>query len=346
MSRTPIALALISGGLDSLLAARVVHDCGVDVRGITFDSGFFHLGKPGTREDEFGRVHPWVAHVEAVAAQARVPLEIVDVSNDFYRMLLNPAYGYGSHVNPCIDCKILFLRKALERLRELQGDFLITGEVTGQRPMSQNRTALDCIERRSGCHDILLRPLSALCLEPTKPEREGLIDRQRLLGFSGRTRKPQMELAARLGIQEYAQPAGGCVLTEEAFAHRFLDFRKELQPERELTHVDITRLRLGRHFRLAQGSKIIVGRNEIENDWLEQYCGNWGLIRPLECKGPVALVSTPGDETGKRFALGAVARYSDAPRGQSVQLEWIHAGVTEVLWAAASPEEELIAARL
>jgi tRNA U34 2-thiouridine synthase MnmA/TrmU len=319
---------------------------GVDVRGITFDSGFFHLGQPGSRCDEFGRVHPWVTHVEAVAAQACVPLEIVDVSQDFYRMLLAPAYGYGAHVNPCIDCKILFLRKALARLQELGGDFLITGEVSGQRPMSQNKTALDCIERRSGCHDILLRPLSALCLEPTKPEREGLSDRQRLLRFSGRTRKPQMELAARLGIQEYAQPAGGCVLTEENFSLRFQDFRKTMQPGQELTYQDITRLRLGRHFRLAQGSKIIVGRNEQENAWLEQYRGDWGFIQPFDCKGPAALVSTPNDPEARAFALGAAARYSDVPRGEKAKLEWHDAQGMHVVEAVAWDDEQLTAVRL
>jgi len=346
MPRTPKALALISGGLDSLLAARVVRDLGVDVTGVTFDSGFFHLGQPGSRTDAEGRVHPWVARVEDVAAQARIPLEIIDVSREFFQMLLNPAHGYGSHVNPCIDCKILFLCRARERLAEIGGDFLITGEVSGQRPMSQNLTALDLIERRSGCHDILLRPLSAKVLAPIRPEREGLVDRERLYGFSGRTRKPQLALAAQLGITEFAQPAGGCVLTEEAFGLRFADFRKHTELVGEIDHAEVTRLRLGRHFRLASGAKVIVGRNEAENDWLEREHGKWGMAFPHVCKGPVGLISPGHQALEREFLLGAVARYSDAPRGERVDLEWTDESGLQILQGAALSDEVLQAVRI
>jgi tRNA U34 2-thiouridine synthase MnmA/TrmU len=346
MPRTPKALALISGGLDSLLAARVVRDLGVDVTGISFDSGFFHLGQPGSRTDAGGHMHPWVARLENVAAQARIPLEIIDVSREFFQMLLNPAHGYGSHVNPCIDCKILFLSRARQRLAELGGDFLITGEVSGQRPMSQNLTALDLIERRSGCHDILLRPLSAKVLAPIRAEREGLVNRDRLYGFSGRTRKPQLELAAQLGITEFAQPAGGCVLTEEVFGLRFADFRKHTDLTQAVSHAEITRLRLGRHFRLGSGAKVIVGRNEAENDWLERERGNWGMVFPHTCKGPVGLISSPWTPADRDFLFGAVARYSDAPRGEQVELEWTQAGSVEILSAVAINDEVLLAARI
>jgi len=342
----PKALALISGGLDSLLAARVVRDLGVDVTGVSFDSGFFHLGEPGMRTDPWGRVHPWVANVEAVAVQARVPLEIIDVSEEYQRMLLAPAHGYGGNVNPCIDCKILFLRRARRRLEKLGGGFLITGEVAGQRPMSQNRPALDMIEKLSGCRDLLLRPLSALVLEPTLPEREGWIDRQRLYGFSGRTRKPQMELAAALGITHYAQPAGGCVLTDEGFARRFADFRRHAAPDQGLTHLDMTRLRLGRHFRLVSGAKMIVGRNESENDWLENCRGDWGMVFPHTVKGPVGLISAPWTEADREFVLGAVARYSDAPRGERAALEWTDERGAVVVDAVALSDEKLKAVML
>ncbi|NTV53660.1 MAG: hypothetical protein HGA76_11715 [Candidatus Firestonebacteria bacterium] len=346
MQRVPKALALLSGGLDSLLAARVVRDLGVDVTGVTFDSGFFHLGAPGTRTDAAGSVHPWVARAENVAAQAGVPLEIIDVSRDYLSMLLHPPHGYGAHVNPCIDCKILFLRRARQRLLELGGDFIITGEVAGQRPMSQNRSALDVIERFSGCQDILLRPLSALCLAPIRAEREGLIARERLLGFSGRTRKPQMALAEKLGIVEYAQPAGGCVLAEAHFAGRFADFRKHWEADKKIGHEDITRLRLGRHFRLASGAKVIVGRSESENDWLEQARGEWGMAFPQTCKGPVGLLSHPEDAAGREFLWRAVARYSDAPRGEVVALEWHTTDGLQIVSASALSEETLLAVRI
>jgi tRNA U34 2-thiouridine synthase MnmA/TrmU len=337
---------LISGGLDSLLAARIVKEQGIDVRGIAFDSGFFHLGRPGTRQNARGQVHPWVARVEKVAEQAGVPLEIVDVSPEFYRMLLHPDHGYGAHVNPCIDCKILFLREAKRRLEALGGDFLVTGEVAGQRPMSQNRTALDLIERRAGVHDLLLRPLSALCLAPVRAEREGLVDRTRLLGISGRTRKPQMELAARWGITDYAQPAGGCVLADAGFARRLEDFKSHLPAGAQVVYLDMVRLRLGRHFRLAQGSKVIIGRHEAENDGLEEVQGDWAMIRPSEVKGPVALASGPWDETLQRFVLGAVARYSDAPGGQAVGLEWHQGGALRTFSSQALNDADLAEVRL
>lgn len=344
--QAPKAIALLSGGLDSLLAAGVVKNLGVEVLGVAFDSGFFHLVQPGSRLDHRGQVIPWVAHLEATARRLQIPLEIMDVSREFFQMLLAPAHGYGAHVNPCIDCKILFLKRARERLQAVQGDFLITGEVLGQRPMSQNRPALGVIERAAGCEDILLRPLSALCLPATRPEREGLVDRERLLGFSGRTRKPQMALAASLGIGEYSQPAGGCILTDEGFARRFLDFRQRLAPGETFSWVDIVRLRLGRHFRLPGGGKIIIGRNEKENDLLEAYQGDWACLQSMDYPGPIALVQENADPAAKAFALRAVARYADVPQGQSLSIAW-HQGENHFQEQVEPlPDSELAAVRL
>lgn len=307
-----VALALLSGGLDSLLAALVVKSQGVEVRGVVFDTGFFSLDPPGTRVNASGELHPLLQCAEPVMSRAGIPVELIDVSGAFFRMLVRPAHGYGSHRNPCIDCKILFLRRARERLEEIGGQFLVTGEVLGQRPMSQNSQALHIIERDAAVADILLRPLSAQCLPPTRPEREGWVDRQRLCGMSGRTRKPQMELAARLGIAEYAQPGGGCVLTDAGFERRFLDWQKHDVENRVPTFIQMVRLRLGRHFRLPGGGKIIVGRNQRENDYLLKYREDWIVLKPSEVPGPVVLVDVNGDSETLDFAFGAAARYTDA----------------------------------
>lgn len=324
--RTPKAIALISGGLDSTLAARAVREQGIEVLGLGFDHGFL---SPPVLDRELP------AHMLAMqksAAAAGIPLEIIDVADDFIRTLLKPRHGYGSAVNPCIDCKILFLRKARECLEARGHDFLITGEVLGQRAMSQNAQTLRLIEKASGCEDLLLRPLSALCLQPIKAEREGLVDRSRLFAFTGRNRKPQIELAARWGIQDYPQPAGGCILTDQGFARRFRDFRQHLPEPPAITRAQIARLRLGRHFRLAAGGKVIVGRNERDNELLLQFRENLALARTAEHAGPVALVEENGDAAVKAFALAAVARYSDAPKDRPVRVAWEQDGIiTEAL---------------
>jgi len=342
---TPIALALLSGGLDSLLAARVVKAQGIDVRGVVFDSGFFSLDLPGRRLNAAGELHPLLQRAEPAMAAADIPVELIDVSEAFFRMLLKPAHGYGSHLNPCIDCKILFLRRARERLAELGGDFLITGEVLGQRPMSQNSQALQIIERQAGVQDILLRPLSAKCLPPTKPEREGVVDRERLCDFSGRTRKPQMDLAARLGITDYSQPAGGCVLTEESFERRFQDWREHAPADRVPTFEQMVRLRLGRHFRLPGGGKIIIGRNARENDCLYQFRGDLPVVKAVEVPGPVALVEENGDPASRPFVLGAVARYADTAPG-TVAVEWQAGGQVEIKIVTPLCDEALSAVRI
>ncbi len=343
---TAKAIALISGGLDSLLAARVVRDQGVEVRAVVFDSGFFSLDPPGQAVNAAGEPHPLLRHVQGPMAAAGIPVDLVDLSDAYFRMLRRPDHGFGSHVNPCIDCKILFLRTAKARLAEWGGDFLITGEVLGQRPMSQNAQSLSVIERDSGCRDLLLRPLSALNLPPTRPEREGWVDRTRLFAFSGRTRRPQVELAARLGLTEYNQPAGGCVLTDAGFARRWQDWTARLPEDARLRFPQVVRLRLGRHFRLPGGGKVIAGRNARENDYLLRYREDLPWIESREVPGPVVLVDAGGDAAARDFALGAAARYADAPRGARVPLEWHEGEAVSRVTAVSLSDEELAAVRL
>jgi len=259
MNRKPKAIALMSGGLDSLLAARLVKEQGIDVLGVVFIMPF------ASRD-----VEAFETRVKASAAEGGIgDIRAVDISDVFLDMLSAPSHGYGSHINPCIDCKILMLREAAKIMAEEKADFVITGEVLGERPMSQRRAALDIIKKDSGLEGRLLRPLSARLMEETIPEKEGLIDRERLLDIRGRSRAPQFRLAEEYGITRFSAPAGGCLLTDPIFARKL----KDLMENGSAGIYDIMLLKYGRHFRLDNRTKAVVGRDEEENIALE------GLLR-------------------------------------------------------------------
>ncbi len=208
------AFSLLSGGLDSLLASRLIMEQGIEVIALHFITPFFGYQKKGQEERYQER---WK---QLYGIQAR----IIDVSDEYFQVLRHPRHGYGKNFNPCIDCKIFFLAKAKGMMEEEKVDFLVTGEVLGQRPMSQRRDTMRIVERDSGTDGFLLRPLCAQLLKPTRPEVEGLVDREKLLGMTGRSRKPQMELAERMGIRHYPSPAGGCLLTDPELANRIRKF--------------------------------------------------------------------------------------------------------------------------
>lgn len=293
------AVSLLSGGLDSILATRVVQDQGVEVLALHFISPFFGWDKKG-REPE----------VEAFYRDRYgIRVRVVDVSEEYLGMLGSPRYGYGKNFNPCVDCKIFLVRKALDVMHAEGGRFLITGEVVGQRPMSQRRDTLYAIARDAGVRGILLRPLCAKRLPPTAPEEHGWVDRSRLYGFSGRSRKPQMELAAALGISEYPTPAGGCRLTDPCLAARVQTYF-ETVPSEARTVDDIRLLLVGRPFRFPGGSLFTLGRSHAENLAIQK------LLRPgdelaaaLEVPGPLGLLR--GGSAGEERALAAsvVLRY-------------------------------------
>jgi hypothetical protein len=239
------AISLLSGGLDSLLAVKVLQEQGVEVVGLTFISPFF-----GPENAQKG------------AEQLNIELIVKDISEEELLLVKKPPHGYGKQMNPCIDCHALMFQKAGEMLGEGY-DFIATGEVLGERPMSQNRQSLDTVARCCGVPEYLLRPLSAKLLDPTKPEMDGLVDREGLLAIEGRSRKPQMELARKYGIKSYVQPAGGCLLTDPHFSQRL----RELLSRNPDAKVDDARLlRLGRHFRSSTGARIVVGRDQNDND--------------------------------------------------------------------------------
>jgi tRNA-specific 2-thiouridylase len=250
------AVVLLSGGLDSTLAVKLMLDQGVEVVALNFITPFCNCtAKSASCRSEAVRV----------AEKFGIPVRVVHKGMDYLRIVENPRHGYGRGLNPCIDCRI-FMHKAAKSLMEEEGaSFLVTGEVLGQRPMSQRRPALKIIERESGTADLIVRPLSAGRFEPSLPEREGWVDRERLLAIEGRSRREQIDLADRLGIVDYPCPAGGCLLTDPEFAGRLKDLFDH-KPDYELA--DVRLLRVGRHFRLHPNLKVVLGRNQRENETL------------------------------------------------------------------------------
>jgi len=298
------AIALLSGGLDSILAAKTIQQQGIEVIGVHFKTSFGHDNKKNSL--------PCVP-----AEKSGIPFKETDISADFLTMLRHPRHGYGSHLNPCIDCKILMLKKSKEMMQGLGARFVLTGEVLGQRPMSQHRRALAMIEKESGLEGILLRPLSAKLLPPTLPEQEGWVDRERLFGLSGRTRRPQMNLAKMLDITDYSNPAGGCLLTDPEFTKRL----KDLMTHGTLDMNNIGLLKIGRHFRFSPGAKLVVGRNEKENMRLLEFAqkGDY-LFMPKDIAGPTALGRGSFDEGLIKISCSIVCSYSDLESSASADI--------------------------
>ena len=336
VQKRPRAAALISGGLDSLLAAKVVLDQGVDVEGINFYTGFCVEGHThAIRKRERSKAKRnnalWAAE------QLGIKLHIVDVIDEYKDIVLNPKHGYGANLNPCLDCKTFMVKNALAEdvIGEGGFDFVITGEVVGQRPMSQRSDTMPVIARESGVGDRLLRPLSALNLAPTLPERAGWVDREKLYGFHGRDRKPQLALAERYGFRDHAQPAGGCCfLTDEKYAKKLADLW-EARGERSYELDDIMLLKVGRHLRPAPHYKLIVGREEGENNYLAGYRTRFPHILVVSHEGPLTLIDGTPDAGDVAFAARIAARYSQGRDADEVVVEVAGAdGVKERLAVA------------
>lgn len=339
----PKAIALISGGLDSMLSAKIVMDQGVEVHGVNFYTGFCvegHTHAIRTRK----RNKPGRNNSLWVAEQLGITLEFIDISEDYKDVVLNPKHGYGKNLNPCLDCKIFMVNRLLEleSRGSLEFDFVITGEVIGQRPMSQKRERLEIISRESGIEDRLLRPLSAQLLSPTLPERKRWVDRKKLYGFSGRRREPQIQLARKYGFHDFAQPAGGCCfLTDANYASKLSDLW-EARGERKYELEDILLLKIGRHIRPAKDFKLIIGRDEGENRFLEGFRRQYAHFRPLSHRGPVVLLD--GHDSGENVELAAriTARYSQGRTDSQVAVSFTTPdGVSRELRVPPLPEHEV-----
>ena len=275
------AIVLLSGGLDSILAAKLMLEQGVDVIAVNFSAKLCMCGCKPKGESA----------AQAAAKMLNIPLKTIDITNDFIEIVKNPQHGHGANVNPCIDCKIYMLRHAKDMMDENKASFLVTGEVLGERPMSQRRDALNIIEKAAGVKGILLRPLTAENLPPTMPELEGVVDRSKMLGIKGRSRKPQMALAEKFGITKYPNPAGGCLLTDPGFAKRVKDAIKH----NEFTTENLAILSIGRHFRLADGTRLVVGRDVEENDILLSLTKGDDIVFKLkDYQGPISILRGKG----------------------------------------------------
>jgi len=322
MAKQHKAVALISGGLDSMLAVRVLQEQGIEVEGINFFTGFCveghtHAIRNRDKEKQKRNNALWVAE------QLGIKLHIVDVIEEYKDVLLNPKHGYGANMNPCLDCKIFMVNKAVEWVKENHHDgfdFIITGEVIGQRPMSQRKQTMPIVARESGADDILLRPLCAKNLPETKPELEGWVDREKLYGFSGRNRKPQMALAKEFGFEDYASPAGGCCfLTDESYSKKLVDLW-DGRGSREYQMDDIMLLKVGRHIRPKPEFKLIVARDAGESKFLEGYRKEFTTVLAKSHNGPMALVDGTLTETDYPLVAGIVARYGQGRDADSVKV--------------------------
>jgi Predicted tRNA(5-methylaminomethyl-2-thiouridylate) methyltransferase, contains the PP-loop ATPase domain len=314
------AVSLISGGLDSMLATKAMLDQGIHVEGINFFTGFCVEGHTHAIRKK-DKAKPKRNNALWVAEQLGIKLHIVDVIDEYKDVVINPKHGYGSNLNPCLDCKCFMVRKAHEWIEEHDFDFIITGEVVGQRPMSQRRDTMPVIQRESGAEDRLLRPLCAHILPETLPEREGWVDREKLYGFNGRGRKPQIALAAEMGISDFAQPAGGCCfLTDAAYSSKLSDLWSS-RGSREYEIDDIMLLKVGRHLRPRPHFKIIVGREEGENKFLEGYRKQFTHLYSTSHPGPMVLLDGEANADDLQLAARLAARFSQGKSADSVTIE-------------------------
>ena len=301
----PKAVALLSGGLDSMLAAKVIVDQGVEVEAV-------HFLTPFSKHDD--------RLVDRFCEELGIHLHRVSFGQGYLDMLASPPHGYGSQMNPCVDCRIFAFKKARELAEKIGADFVVTGEVLDERPFSQRRVTMLLIEKEAGLEGKVLRPLSAKLLPESDPEKEGLVNREELFAIRGRRRIPQIELAKKLGIEEYPNPSGGCLLTDPRFADRL---KEHLKHEEELSLMNAELLKIGRHFRVNK-CKVIVGRNKEENERLQSIAEKHGVdtMEVVGHMGPLTVLvgEAAPEEVSKAAAI--TARYSDAPKEVTVRVQY------------------------
>ena len=302
--QTPVmnkkAVALLSGGLDSTVAVRLLLEQGIEITAVNFKTPFCCCNRTKGCGNEAARV----------AKEFGIPVKLIYVDKEYLEMVRAPRFGYGSGINPCLDCRIFMHKRAAAFMEEIGATFLITGEVLGQRPMSQRRDAMRLIDRESGLAGRILRPLSAGLLEPTLPEEQGIVDRARLLSIAGRSRKAQMALAREYSITDYPCPAGGCLLTDKGFAARLKDL---FDHSEEISMTEVRLLRVGRHFRISPDLKLAVGRDKHENERIEALVGDtYPTMVPGDFTGPTAAAVGRLDAAGALTAARILYRYGHA----------------------------------
>ena len=288
------AIALFSGGLDSTLAMKLIIDQGIEVLAVNINTGF------GSTKDR-------LTHMQSMCDQVGAELKIIDIQSEFLQdVLFDPKHGYGKNFNPCIDCHAKMFAVAKSIMEAEGASFLISGEVMGQRPMSQNKDALQTVLNESNCDGLLLRPMSAKMLKPTIAEESGWVDRERLEGITGRSRERQLALAKEIGLDDFESPGGGCLLTDENFGKKMFDFIKYDKFEVK----DITLMKFGRHFRLSDGAKLVIGRDKEENEYLQNIENDkYFHIKTIGLPGPHAMLSKTASASDKELATKAILTY-------------------------------------
>ena len=318
------AIVLLSGGLDSILAAKMMLEQGIDVIAVNFSAKLCMCGCKKTGESQ----------AQSAAKMLGIPLKTVDITDDFIEIIKNPRYGHGANINPCIDCKIYMIGHAKELMCGLGASFLVTGEVLGERPMSQRKDALNLIEKRAEVKGILLRPLTAKNLAPTTPELEGVVDRDKLLDIKGRSRKPQMALAEKFGIKEYPNPAGGCLLTDPGFAKRV----KEAMKHEEFTLENLAILSIGRHFRLSAHARLVVGRDEDENEkLLEIVSPDDTIFKIKDRQGPISVLRGKVDNETINIAASIAAYHTKFRTEDALRVNYWKKGSFEITTISVKP---------
>jgi tRNA-specific 2-thiouridylase len=329
------AVALLSGGLDSQLAILLMRRQNIEVTAITF---LMHFGC------DMGDTSSCSSDASSTAAEFGFEVKLCHLADKFTEIVKNPKFGHGKNMNPCIDCRILMLKEAKEFMRMSGADFIVTGEVLGQRPMSQRRDTFPVIDREAGVKGYVLRPLSAKLMKPTIPEEQGLVDREQLCDFAGRGRKAQMALARNLGLEDYPAPAGGCLLTDPIYSFRL---RELMQHSPDPTLRELNLLRLGRHFRLPGGLKAVVGRDEKENNKIEAYAEKGDYLFWLDDFGsPTVLIDASASEQDIETAARLCVRFSDAKKLPEAEVTIDRDGEIRKILTAPIPNAELEAMRV
>jgi tRNA U34 2-thiouridine synthase MnmA/TrmU len=327
------AVALLSGGLDSSLAVRMMLEQGIEIEAVAIKTPFcdFDCGK--------GCGH----RVKEVAMDLQIPLKTVYFGEEYLRMLKRPKFGFGSGMNPCIDCRSMMYNAAKDHMKKIGADFIVTGEVLFQRPMSQNHRALNIIEKETGTQGKVLRPLSAKSLPMIELENDGSIKRENLCNIVGRSRKNQLAMARKFGMEDPPNAAGGCLLTDPQFSKRIRDLMKYLDKEKIPTMNDIELLKVGRHFRLSNVAKLIVGRNQNENDVMRSLALKDDIvIEAQEFPGPTCILRSKNYEYSlveKSSRIGL--RYSDSPRGLETNVKVMYRDQVSVIATFPMGNEEL-----
>lgn len=340
MSQQIKAVALISGGLDSMLAARVVQSQGVHVEGINFFTGFCVEGHTHAIRQR-DRAKPKRNNALWVAEQLNIKLHIVDVIEEYKDVVINPKHGYGANLNPCLDCKVFMVAKAKEWIAENGFDFILTGEVIGQRPKSQLRATMPIVANESGAEDLLLRPLCAKLLPETHPEKERWVDREALYDFNGRSRKPQIALAREFGFEDYAQPAGGCCfLTDKTYSHKLSDLWKS-RGSRDYELDDIMLLKVGRHLRPRPNFKMIIAREEGETQFLRGYRKSFMHMYVVSHNGPLVLIDGQPSDEDLQLAARLMARFSQGRNADHVDVEIVDNESIKQLSVIPMPAEQV-----